>query len=205
MEPVVLVKIKSLHVRSRQETGLKIRLGKSDALTGPVAATLDDSAAAPANSGLIDLAAGTIRLQWVVIATLAFTADAFASGAIAQKDSDPVRVSLDESGQVFDDGTGFEVKGTGQIGPGSVLSAASIPEHQNVIRFIQVGSTTNFKKVLAAGNAVRFAFVPDSSAVKVKLPKALGGGTQNLNFVGGFIPVPLMTLARPNGTKRTRR
>ena len=56
MEPVVLVKIKSLHVRSRQETGLKIRFGKSDILTGPVAACLDDSAATPANSGMIDLA-----------------------------------------------------------------------------------------------------------------------------------------------------
>ena len=34
---------------------------------------------------MIDLAAGTIRLQWAVIATLPFTADAFASGAMRPK------------------------------------------------------------------------------------------------------------------------
>ena len=121
------------------------------------------------------------------------------------KDSAPIRVTLDESGQILDDGSGFEVQGTGQIGAGSVLSAASIPDHQNVILFVQIGSRVNFKTALAAGNPVRFAFAPDTSAVQVKLPKTMGGGTQSLNLVGGFMLVPIMTLARPDRTKRTRR
>jgi hypothetical protein len=205
MEPIVLVKIKSLHVRILQETGLNIRFGKSEIPTGPIAASLDDCAEVPANTGMIDLAAGTIRLQWAVIATLSFTADAFASGAIPPKDSAPIRVTLDESGQILDDGSGFSVKGTGQIGPGSVLSAATIPTHQNVALFVRIGSTVNFRIALAAGDPVPFAFVPDSSAVDLKLPKSLGGGTRHVNLVGGFVLAPLMTLDRPDRTKRTRR
>jgi hypothetical protein len=205
MEPVVLLKIKALHARSFQETGLTIRYGGSDILTGPIVAHLDESAESPANTGMIDLATGTIRLQWAVIVTLPFTADAFAGGRITEKESAPVRARLDESGQVLDDGSGFAVSGTGQISPGSVLSAATIGAHQNVANAVATGRKAKFGHALAAGKVVRCAFVPESSAVEVTLPKSLGGGTQRLNLIGGFLLVPVMTLQRPDRTKRSRR
>jgi hypothetical protein len=205
MEPIVLLKIKSLHARSLPETGLSIRYGGSDILTGPIVACLDECAEVPANMGMIDLATGAIRLQWAVIATLPFLADAFASGAISQKDSEPVRATLDEHGHVLDDGSGLDMKATGKISPGSVLSGAKIGSHQNLAKFVRIGRTVNFIAALAAGEAVRCAFVPEFSALEVKLPKSLGGRTQRLNLTGGFLLVPVMMLERPDRSKQSRR
>ena len=102
MDPIVLLKIKSLHARASQETGLRLRQKGRDILTGPIVAHLDESAESPANMGMIDLATGTIQLDWAVIATLPFMADAFASGSISQKESASVRASFEESGQVLE-------------------------------------------------------------------------------------------------------
>jgi hypothetical protein len=134
-----------------------------------------------------------------VIATLPFMADAFVAGAILPTVSAPVRVTLDESGQVTSDGNGFDVLGTGTIAPGSILSGGSVPAHQNLV------SAAAITAALAAGDTVRCTFVPRSSVVQVKLPRALGGGTQSLNLTGGFLLVPVMTLERRERTKRRRR
>jgi hypothetical protein len=205
MEPIVLLKIKCLHVRSQQPEGMKIRHQGSEIQTGPIFAHLDESAHAPANTGVIDLATGTIRLRWAVIATLPFLVDAYAMGALSQNESAPVRVKLDESGHVSPDGSGFTVKGTGQIEPGSILSEATIPTHQNPIAAVGTGDTAQFGPALAAGDAVRCTFVSKSATLAVKLPKSLGGSTQRLNLVGGFLLVPIMTLERSAPAKRSRR
>jgi hypothetical protein len=205
MEPIVLLKIKSLHARSVQQDGLKIRYQGSDIRTGPIVAYLDDSAEMPANTGLIDLATGAIRLRWAVIATLPFLADAYAKGAIPQKDSAPVRAKLDECGQVSADGSGFNVKGTGEIDPGSVLSGGIIPDHQNPVLAVAAGGTAKIGAALKAGDAVRCTFVSESASLTIKLPKSLGGGTQHVNLAGGYLLVPVMTLERPTATKRSRR
>jgi hypothetical protein len=205
MPPIVLSQIQSLHVRAVQETGLKIRFGASDILTGPIVAILDDTAASPANTALLDISSGVISLQWAVIATLPFTADAFASGAISPKDSAVVRVALEENGQVTANGSGFAVEGTGQIAPGSVLSSASIPGHQNGVTAAGIGTTVKFAAALAAGDTVQCTFIPDACVLQLKLPRSLGGGTQSLNLTGGFLLVPVMTLERPDRTKRRRR
>jgi hypothetical protein len=205
MEPVVLLKIESLFARAVQETGLRIRHAGKDILTGPIVALLDDIAAPPANLGMIDLATGTIRLQWAVIATLPFMADAFASGAVPQKARGPVRATLDESGQLLEDGSGFDVNGTGQVSPGSFLSGASIPLHQNPVKGVGTGSVVKLGPALAAGQTVLCTFVPESSIMDVKLPKSLGGGTQRMNLTGGYLLVPVMTLERRARRKRSRR
>ena len=205
MDSIVLLKIKSLHVRVSQENGLTLRPKGREINTGTIVACLDDSAASPANMGMIDLATGTIQLNWAVIVTLPFTADAFAIGLISQKESDLVRASFEESGQVLDDGSGFDVKGTGKISLGSVLSSAKIPLHNNVIDIRGDGRTRTLVSDLAAGKVLRCALVTESCYVDVALPKSLGGGTQRLNLVGGFLLVPVMILERPERTRRSRR
>jgi hypothetical protein len=204
MDSVVLLKIESLNAGGVQQSGLIIQQAGVEIPTGPIVAVLDDSAAIPANTALLNVTSGAIRLRWAVIATFPFTANAFAQGAIAPKNSAPVRVTLDESGQLLDDASGFAVNGTGQIGPGSVLSAAKIPAHQNLVTFV-VGDSFNLGRAVLAGATLQCTFVPDFSIVQVKLPKSLGGGTQSLNLTGGFLLVPVLTLAQPDRTKRGRR
>jgi hypothetical protein len=205
MDPIVLLKIKSLHARASEATGLTIRQKGREVFTGTIVAHLDDSAESPANMGMIDLATGSIQLHWAIIATLPFMADAFASGAISQKESALLRASLEESGQVLDDGSGFNVHGTGKIGPGSVLSSAKIVLHNNFVKILEYSRTVTLGSALAAGDVVRCAIVPDSSFLDIALPKSLGGGTHRLNLVGGFLLVPVMSLERPERTKRSRR
>jgi hypothetical protein len=205
MDPIVLLKIKSLNARTSPETGLKIRPPGSEIRTVTIVAHLDDSAEVPANMGMIDLATGTIQLRWAVIAKLRFMADAFASGSRSQKESSPLRASLEESGQVLDDGTGFNVQGTGKIAPGSVLGKSTIALHNNAVKLVGDGRAVTSIRALAAGEVVRCALVPDSSYLDVALSKSLGGGTQRLNLVGRFLLVPVMILQRPEPTKRSRR
>jgi hypothetical protein len=205
MDPIVLLKIKSLHARTSPETGLKIRQRGREIAAGTIVAHLDDSAEVPANMGMIDLATGTIQLRWAVIATLPFMADAFASGSIPQKESSPLRASLEESGQVLDDGSGFNVQGTGKIAPGSVLGKSSIALHNNVVELLGNGGKATSIRALAAGEVVRCVLVPNSSYLDVALAKSLGGGTQRLNLVGRFLLAPVMILQRPEPTKRSRR
>jgi hypothetical protein len=203
--PIVLFKIESLHARTVQETGLTIRQRGLEIVTGTIIAHLDDSAAFPTNMALVDVATGAIQLRWGIIAALPFSADAFASGTLSQKDSSPVRATLDETGQVLDDGSGFQVKGTAQINPGSLLSAARITFHNNFVKIATEGRKSTSVSALASGSGVRCTLVPESSYVDVSLPKSLGGASQRLNLVGGFRLVPVMTLARPEPTKRSRR
>jgi hypothetical protein len=203
--PIVLFKIESLHARTVQETGLTIRQRGTEIVTGTIIAQLDDSAAFPTNLALVDLSTGAIQLRWAIIAALPLLADAFASGSLAAKDSSPVRATLDETGQVLDDGSGFQVKGTAQIKPGSLLSAADITLHNNLVQITTEGRKSTSVSALASGAGVRCTLVPESSYLDVTLPKSMGGQSQRLNLVGGFRLVPVMTLAPPQPTKRSRR
>jgi hypothetical protein len=205
MDPIVLFKIGSLHARTVQEDGLKIRHRGREVSTGTIVAHLDDTAEIPANMGMVDLATGTIQLRWGVIAALPLLADAFASGSVAAKESAPVRATLEETGRVLEDGSAFDVKGTGRIGPGSLLSPARIMAHNNIVKILVDGRAATMRRALAAGNVVRCAFVPESSTLDLALPKSLGGGTQRLNLAGGFSLVPVMTLERPERARRSRR
>ena len=205
MGPIVLFKIESLHARTVQETGLTIRQRGTEIVTGSIVAQLDDSAAFPTNLALVDLATGAIQLRWGIIAALPFLADAFASGSLSPKDSSPVRATLDETGQVLDDGSGFQVKGTAQIKPGSLLSSAAITLHNNLVQIVTEGRKSTSVSALASGAGVRCTLVPESSYLDVTLPKSMGGQSQRLNLVGGFRLVPVMTLASPQPTKRSRR
>jgi hypothetical protein len=205
MPLIVLSQIQSLHVRTVQETGLKIRFADAEIQSGPIVGILDDTAASPANTALLDIGTGVISLQWALIATLPFLADAFASGAISPKDSAVVRLTLEENGEVTANGSGFAVEGTGQIAPGSVLSTATIQGHQNAVTAAGIGTTAKFAAALVAGDTVQCTFIPDGCVLQLKLPRSLGGGTQRLNLMGGFLLVPVMTLERPDRTKRRRR
>jgi hypothetical protein len=202
---IVLFKIESLHARTMQETGLTIRQRGNEIVTGTIIAHLDESAAFPTNLAMVDLATGAIQLRWGIIAALPFLADAFASGSLSPKDSSPVRATLDETGQVLDDGSGFQVKGTAQIKPGSLLSAADITLHNNLVQIVTEGRKSTSVSALASGAGVRCTLVPESSYLDVTLPKSMGGQSQRLNLVGGFRMVPVMTLGKPEPTKRNRR
>jgi hypothetical protein len=204
VDPIVLFKITVLHARSVPETGLRVRQRGQEAITGTMVAILDDSAPFPANMGVVDLASGAITLRWAVIATFPYLADAFASGRIPPKDSGVVRVSLEESGQVLDDGTGFNVQGTGQVAPGSIFSQAKVDAHVNFVQFVD-GSGPTLKRAFTHGDPVRCVLVPDSCYLDITLPKALGGGSQRLSLVGGFTLLPLVTLRRTEGGRRGRR
>ncbi len=205
MDPIVLFKIESLHARTVQETGLKIRQKGHDILTGIIVATLNENAAPPANLALVDLATGAIQLHWAILATLPFLADAFASGSVPHKDSAPIRATLEESGQVASDGARFEVRGTAQIKPGSVLGATKVSLHNNLVQMTPEDRDPTSGPVLASGQVVRCTFVPESSYLDVALPKNMGGGSQRLNLIGGFLLVPIVTLARPEPPERTGR
>jgi hypothetical protein len=202
MDNVVLCKIESLQVRTVQETGLKVRLRGRAFSTGTILTHLDDGADAPANLALIDLAAQTIKLQWAVIAVLPALADAVSSGQVSPKDSAPVRVVLEESGRLLEDGTGFNVKGTGQFAPGSLLSPAAITAHVNLAKLLPVGGAGTLKRAMTAGNPTQCKLVPESSRIEFAFPKSMGGGSQTLNLTGGFSLRPIMTLG---GGGRSRR
>lgn len=195
MDPIVLLRIGSLHARSVQETGLKIRRQGQEFYTGTIVACLDESAPFPANVGLVNLATGAIHLRWAVIAALPFMADAFASGSIAVKESAPLRVSFEEVGQIDKDGCSFDVKGTGEVCSGSLLSSADVTFQNNLVRIHPEPRKKTLSSILSGGDVVRCALAPESY-LDVALPKALGGGTQRLNLVGGFLLAPVMTFGK---------
>jgi hypothetical protein len=200
----LLLKIESLHARSVQEAGLKIRHRGREIHTGTIVATLDDSAAFPANVGMIDLDTGTIHLRWGIIAMLPFMADAFASGAISVKESKTFRVSFEEAGQVLEDGNGFDVQGTGQLCPGTLLSSADIGFQNNLVRIHPEPRKKTLHALLSAGDSVRCALLPESY-LDITLPKSLGGGTQRLNLIGGFLLIPVLTLGQLSKPVKGRR
>jgi hypothetical protein len=204
MGPIVLMKIGSLHARSVQETGLKLRSRGREFFSGTVVATLDESAEFPANTGLIDLATGTIQLRWGIMVALPFMADAFASGSVSVKESAPLRVSFEEVGQVRKDGSGFDVEGTGQVCPGTMLSSVDIPLQNNLITILPEPRKKTLANALTAGDVIRCALVRESY-LDVVLPKSLGGGTQRLNLVGGFLLTPVMTLGKLQHPVKSRR
>jgi hypothetical protein len=205
MDQIVLLKIESLHARVVQEAGLKLRQKRREFFTGSIAAHLDEKADPPANLGLINLTTGAIHLRWAIIAMLPVTADAFAAGQVSQKESGPLRVSFDEFGQVLKDGSGFDATGGGNIAPGSLLGSATIEAHSNFVRTIpDERKMVPMTRALANGNSVRCALIPESY-LDLTLPSSLGGGTQRLNLVGAFVLVPVMSLGRREGTKRTGR
>jgi len=204
MGPIVLMKIGSLHARSVQEAGLKLRSRGREFSSGTVVATLDESAEFPANTGMIDLATGTIQLRWGIMVGLPFMADAFASGSVSLKESAPLRVSFEEVGKVREDGSGFDVKGTGQVCPGTMLSSVDIPLQNNLITILPEPRKKTLANALTAGDVIRCALVPESF-LDIVLPKSLGGGTQRLNLVGGFLLTPVMTLGQLQRPVRGRR
>jgi hypothetical protein len=184
-----------MHARCVQESGLKFRYRGREVNTGTVVATLDDGAPFPANVGLVNLDTGTIQLRWAIVAMLPFMADAFAAGDIQAKESAPLRVAFEEFGQIKEDGCGFDVEGTGEVCAGSVLSPALIPGQNNYIRVLTEPKKKTFSSLLAAGDPIRCALAAESY-LDVVLPKSLGGGTQRLNLVGGFLLTPVMTLGK---------
>jgi hypothetical protein len=202
MDQVVLLKIESLHARVVQEAGIKLRQKRREFFTGSIAAHLDEKADSTANLGLINLTTGAIHLRWAIIATLPVMADAFAAGHISQKDSGLLRVSFDEVGQVLKDGFGFDATGGAKIAPGTMLGAAMIEGHSNIVRTIP--GEPRMTQALTNGNSVRCALVSESH-LDLTLPSSLGGGTQRLNLVGAFALTPVMSLGQREGTKRTRR
>jgi len=205
MDPVVLFKIGSLHARSVEQNGIKFRYRGREFFTGTIVAHLDDSAEVPDNLGIVDLASGAIKLRWALIVGVPFLADAFASGSLSQKDAGPTRVALEETGRVLDDGSGFSVKGTGRVGPGSFFSPAKVAAHVNLVQIHPGGTGTTMQRGITSGSAIRCAFVSESCYLDIALPKSLGGGSQRLNLVGGFFLLPLMTLPRTERPKQSRR
>src|SRR5262249_37741036 len=131
-------------------------------------------------------------------------ADRFAAAQIPYKDSGPVRLWLEESGRVSNDGSEFRVKGTGYFAPGSAFSNATIEAHQNFIEVIGTGPEKNLKRALAKGKPVRCAFKPGSSFLNLTLPKALGGGNHDLHLVGGFTILPVNGSGSAQSSRRGR-
>ncbi len=201
MAPIVLLRIEALHVRT--STGLKLSYKGRELPTGTIVAHLDGAAPFPANTGMLDVETRALRLNWAIIAALPAMAEAVAGGVLSPKESGPVKASFDEVGKVRDDDSGFDLKGKGQISPGSLLSGAKIPDHSNPGFIRPVSAKATLERTFAA-DVVQCAF-ESGAYLDVALPKSLGGGTQRLNLVGGFQLVPVMTLARPERAKQSRR
>lgn len=204
MDQIVLLKIESLHARVVQQAGLKFRRQGHEVTTGTIAAHLDETAEPPANLGLINLATGLIRLRWSIIATLPIMADAFAAGEVSPKEIGQLRVSFDEVGEVPQQGDRFNATGGGEIAAGSLLSNAKVMSQSNGFLTNPVkGKKVPLRRALASGKPVACALVPEST-LAIALPKSLGGGTRQLNLVGGFVLTPIMTLGGRGRPKRKR-
>lgn len=201
MDETLLVKIESLHARVVKESGLALKRGGQDFVTGTVSAVLDDAAGPTSNLGVVNLTAGTIQLRWSIVATLPLLADALAAGIVAPRESGAVRVTFEEAGPLLPDGSGFDATGTGSVAPGSMLSGATIYPHTNYVRVAptQRGRPPHLAKTLAKGQPVRCALLPQSY-VEAGLPKALGGGKHSLNLIGGFTLVPIVMPALEKAT-----
>jgi hypothetical protein len=204
MDQIVLLKIESLHARIVHEGGIKLRYKRRDLFTGSIAAVLDETAAPPANLGLLNLTSGAIRLQWSILVTMPFLADAVAGGQVSEKERGLLRITFDESGKMLPNDSGFDATGGGSIGPGSFLSGAKIFFQSNFIRTPPAPGKMPCCKTLASGKSVPCALLPESY-LDVLLPASLGGGEHRLNLTGGFVLVPIMTLDARATSKKTRR
>jgi hypothetical protein len=138
------------------------------------------------------------------VASIPILADAFARNALPVELSAPVSVSLEETGQVSEDGSGFKVEGTGAVNPGSILSGTMVPTHANFIVILGRRSLRSVSRAIAAGHPIRCAFGPESF-LEITLPDTLGGGDQRLTLTGGFHLLPVMTLPRTLRAARRRR
>jgi hypothetical protein len=191
MATIVVFQITSLHARTVQQAGLKIRYQGKDYSSGVLAANLDVSAAHPANIGVVNLKTGAIKIRWSAIATVPFLADAAAQGLLSAAESAPVRIWFEESGHVGKNARTFNIKGPGGIHAGSIFSAAPV-SCANVIAMS--GGGGSFIKKMAAGKRVHCSFDPNQSTIKVKLPAKLGGTSQSQNLIGGFSAEPVLAL-----------
>ena len=201
MDPLVLLQITSLHART--VGSLKLTICGKVAEAGPIMASLDPSAGPPANLAMLDLATRMITLRWSVIVGLHPLADLFA-GLPADR-SDAVTVTFEETGQIHEDGSGFDAYGGGEMGPGSLLSDADMEFQSNFIKF--AGRRPSFKAMgrsLLGGTPLRCVMQPESF-LHITLPSALGGGAHRVNITGGFVLEPAMTLPRTMKSVRKRR
>jgi hypothetical protein len=201
MDPLVLLQITSLHARTLGS--LKLTIGGKVTEAGPIVASLDPSAGPPANLAMLDLSTRMITLRWCVMAGLPALADMFA-GLPADR-SDAVCVTFEETGQVNEDGSGFDAYGGGEVAPGSFLSDAELEFQSNFITF--GGRRPSFKafsRSVLGGTPVRCVMRPESF-LDFALPSALGGGTHRVNITGGFVLEPAMHLPRTMKGVRKRR
>jgi hypothetical protein len=205
MDHIVLLKIESLHARLVRAEGLKLRYKRRDFLTGSITAVLDETADPPANLGLLNVSAGSIRLCWQIVVTMPFLADACLAGQLSGKERGVVKITFDESGPVKDDDSGFDAKGSGSIIPGTIFDGAMLPLQSNLVRTpAAANKIIPLAKTLASGKPVPCGLLPESY-LDVVFPSSLGGGTHRLNLAGGFVLVPILTHGKSTGTKRTRR
>jgi hypothetical protein len=200
MDPLVLLQITSLHART--VGSMKLTIGGKAIEAGPMVAAIDQSAAAPANLAMLDLSTRMITLRWSVTVGMPALSDMFAS--LPADQSDAVRVSFEETGQVNEDGSGFDAYGSGEIAPGSMMSDVDLPFQSN---FIVVPGRRSFKAIgraLLGGTPLRCVMRPESF-LDVTLPSALGGGNHRINLTGGFVLEPAMLLPRSMKGVRKRR
>jgi hypothetical protein len=130
MTEVVVFRIKTLHARSMQETGLLLRHRDNEFYSGPIVACLDEMAAAPGNLGVVDFSTGAIKFHWCTLVTMPFLADAFAENYLPVSEAAPLRVSFEEEGMVV--GDGFVAQGPGWVHDGSIFSHAVVASVNNV-------------------------------------------------------------------------
>jgi hypothetical protein len=209
MNEIVVFKITSVHTRSIQETGLKVKHRGREFYTGTVVTCLNDHAQAPDNIGIIDLATGAMKIRWSLIATMPMLADAYARGEVDEQESSPLYVVFEEEGHIHDSDDGFTVNGPGKIQDGSLFSGCIVASDNSGTRILpntprSDDSTSpsgrkphrSLTQQILHGEPVHFMFEPEFSTVEVAFPVALGGTKQRLNLVGGFSIRPIMTLPR---------
>jgi len=206
MSRIMLLKIESLLVRTVDLNGLKFRLKGNEVSTGVVVGSTDEIARAPGNTGLIDLDSGSIQLNCAAVATMPMMVDAMTAGHIPPSQTGPVKLSFSEFGTVKEDGSGFNTEGKGSIGPGSILSSASIPAKNNGVACPPARGKTHSHLIqsLASGESVDCVISPESF-LDIKLPRPLGGGSQRIHIMGGFTLVPLGMFGHLKGTKKGKK
>jgi hypothetical protein len=192
MDQIYFVRMESLQARTVKDTGLTLRLGGKEVVTGTISGVLDESAGP--SLGTVNATTGVIHLRWSILATLPIVADLLASGQLSDAERGVLRVSFEEVGQMASDGSGFDSVGTASIAPGSLLSKAEIMAHSQLVRVVD-RKNPSIVKALSRGQSVRCAFLPESR-VEARLPRNLGGGNHSLNLLGGFVLVPIYTFGR---------
>lgn len=206
MDQIYLVKMESLQARVVKESGMTLRIGGKEVVTGTISGVLDESAGPHANVGIVNATTGAIHLRWSIVATLPILADLLAAGAVSESESGVLRVAFEEVGQLSRDGSGFDSEGFATIAPGSLLSKAQVMAHNQIVR-VADRKNPSIVRALSRGQSVRCAFLPESR-IDARLPRSLGGGAHQLNLMGGFALVPTLTfgrLAKPRSGKKSGR